>query len=184
MAAFRSLFVVLVFGALMSDALFIPAGTIPIIIGAKVVLVPKIIALKAGIGMLGLKIAGARYLKEKVLIPASLAGAVAGYKATSAFMDAPRRLIEAKTLAVEKLIHSLPSLPSLPTLPAVPSNFQTTFKVPALPVPSVEWETKTVNVPKVVFSEPPTKTITISKHIEPAYAPPPKDVVIVNQPTY
>lgn len=175
MVKFRSVFVILAVAAVTSEATllgaFAGAATIPFLIGGKLIMLPKIVALKLMVGTIGLKIAGARYLREKVLLPASLAGAVAGYKATATVMNVPYKIAEAKTLAVEKLVHSLPTFPSLHAASAQPSHFQKTFTVPSLPVPRIQWQEKTVSVPKVVFNEAPSKTLTINKQVVPAYAP-------------
>ena len=199
MTSVKNLCVLLAVSSLLSDVMattplhaLIHAGTaaLPIMVAGSVIGVPKVLLVKGAVGTAGLKIAGLRYLKEKVLVPASLAGAVAGYRATSKALQAPQHLIDAKNGAVQKIvdgIHSIPKInlvPSMPTLPAFPAfppkDFEATIRIPALPVPSLEWYRKpvTLQLPKLVLEQPAAKTITITKTHEPAYVPQPEEVIV------
>lgn len=143
---------------------------VPLAIGGKVVMVPKILALKGAIGLTGLKIAGAHYLKRKVLVPASMAGAQAGYKTTSSILAVPQTLTATKTAAVHSLFAKMPkSSPiEIEEIPASPvTNFQHTISVPVLPTPAIKWYQKplTLILPKMVLQQKPSiqKTITLQQ---------------------
>lgn len=178
MVALKNVFLAVALCAMTSDATLlgsvagVPALTM--FIGGKLIALPQILALKLVIGVLGLNFAGIRYLREKVHIPASISGSVAGYKANSAVMDAPGRIVEAKTQVLSTLFRSLPKLPvaSLPS--ASPSRFQRVIKIPTVPVPSVQWKSESVLVPKLAFRPPRSETtLTIEKEIGPSFAPAP-----------
>ena len=146
-------------------ALVTGTASLPLILVSKSIALPKILAIKGTLGAVGLKIAGARYLKEKVLIPSSLAGAVSGYKATNDALRLPERLAESSSLAVDKVISHLPKIPILPIVPATHTKVRKTFTIPSIPIPSLTWFKKpfTVPVPNLVLHEPSSQTITIHK---------------------
>lgn len=144
-----------------------PSDVMPMLVGGKFMFLPKIVAVKSAIGLAGLKIAGAQYLKKKVLVPASIAGAQAGYKATSSVLAAPQLISASKTAAVHGLFDKVPSMPQIEVqeAPVAPiGDFQHTFKVPVIPQPAIEWYDKSVNLklPKMVLRQPPVMHKTIS----------------------
>lgn len=143
---------------------------VPLAIGGKVVMVPKLLALKGAIGLTGLKIAGAHYLKRKVQVPASMAGAQAGYKMSSSVFAVPQSLATTKADAVRGLFAKFPQTSpiEIEQLPAEPAtHFQHTIQVPVLPTPAIKWYQKplTLILPKMVLQQKPAmqKTITVQQ---------------------
>lgn len=132
---------------------------VPLAIGGKVVMIPKLLALKGAIGLTGLKIAGAHYLKRKVLVPASMAGAQAGYQKTSSVIAVPQNIAESKTAAVHEVFSKLPKTSpiEIEEVPVSPTtHFQQTIQVPMLPSPAIKWYKKpfTLMLPKMVLQQP------------------------------
>ncbi|XP_022690752.1 uncharacterized protein LOC111261479 [Varroa jacobsoni] len=170
-----SAFIIVVDASMIPKLTALPAlagVAVPAIIGGKLLTVPKILAIKGAIGLTGLKIAGAQYLKRKILVPAAIAGAQAGYKASSAVLAAPQLVAAGKAAAIQGVLTHLPQFPNIEVQPAPPvqlPDIQHTFQVPIIPSPSVQWYQKpiTLHLPKLVLQQPQSvhKTITIQHHV-------------------
>lgn len=196
MAVFRSFVLALVISATVSDAFIFPpfgpwgamagaAAAVPVLLGGKLILIPKAIALKLGIGMLGASMSGAELLRNKLLVSGPLVGAAAGFRAAT-FLQDSQQAPNPSPVSVQNVyggvqgvlpagVQTAMPMQTIQPVQYVYPNYQASIRLPSLPVPSVQWYQQPINLnlPRVVFQQPENKFITISKQITTAGAPPP-----------